>query len=533
MHSSPVSAAPRWATPRTPDRPSYGRDIGRVAEAVGFPPMPHQRLIADVASELVPADTPSGWAWAYGVVIITLQRQGGKSTLLGPVAHHRALIVPDGLTWITAQTGYDARDLWIEQAKHLERSPLAQLARFRRANGTESISWRNGSTYRPFPPVEEAMHGKANQLVFVDEAWAFDDDAGTALEAAISPTFTTTGGQLWIVSAGGTARSSWLLRHVLAGRAAVTAGVNTGIAYFEYGIPAELAPMIAAGVGPDVEDEAQAAAVEAILAHHPAAGYTLRHDALVTAARTMKPNEFLRAYGNFWTPGGERVVPEALWNAGRRDPRSLLAWPVPATPAAIGFAASPDHRDGAIVAAWRDGPGLPWRLDVIDARPGTGWLPERVREVVERNRPPAVGYDKAGPALDVAAELALDDLDAPLIPTSTQEYAAACAGLLRAIVNGSLTHPGQADLDNAVSVAARRVIGDGIWAWGRLKSGASIAALEAATVAMWAFDHRPAEAAAPAVVVRTGASSRRVAPPRRHAITGRGPFGQGNLGRPA
>lgn len=520
MHSSPASVAPRWATPRSPDRLSYGADIGRVAAGVGFPPMPHQRHIADVATELVPADTPSGYAWAYGVVIITLQRQGGKSTLLGPVAHHRSLIMPDGLSWITAQTGYDARDLWLEQAKHLERSPLGALAKFRRANGTESITWRNGSTYRPFPPVEEAQHGKANQLVFVDEAWAFDDEAGTALEAAISPTFTTTGGQLWIVSAGGTAQSSWLLRHVLAGRAAVTAGVDSGIAYFEYGIPAELAPLVAAGVGPDVEDEAQAAAIEAILAHHPAAGYTLRRDALLTAARTMKPNEFLRAYGNHWTAGGERVIPEALWNAGARDPASLHSWPTPATAPAIGFAASPDHRDAAIVAAWRDGPGLPWRLDLIDRRDGTGWLPARVREVVERNRPPAVGFDKAGPALDVAAELALDDLDgADLVGTSSSEYAAACAGLLRAVVNGALTHPGQADLDNAAAVAARRVIGDGVWAWGRRKSGASIAALEAATVAMWAFDHRGAEAASPLVATRAAPTRRRVAPPRRHAIT--------------
>ena len=518
----------RYATPRTPDRPTYGADIARVGEAVGFPFMPHQRLIADVTSEIVPdPETASGYRWAYGVVVITIQRQAGKSTMVGPVAHHRSLIVPDGLSWITAQTGHDARDLWLDMAKFLERSALASAARIRRANGTESVTWRNGATFRPFPPVEEAMHGKANQLVVVDEAWAFDDEAGTALEAAITPTFTTTGGQLWIVSAGGTARSSWLLRHVLAGRAAATAGVTEGIAYFEFGIPVELAATVAAGVGPDVEDEALEAATTAILEHHPAAGYTLRRDALITAARSMKPQEFLRAYGNLWTPGGERVVPAALWEAGARDPAT--AWPPPAAAPALGFAASPDHRDAAIVAAWRDGPGLPWRLDVVDAREGTAWLHDRLIEVITRNRPAAIGHDKAGPALDVAAELALTlaadrDLAAvELVGTSTSEYAAACARLLREVVAGGLTHPGQADLDNAVAVAARRIIGDGVWAWGRLKSGGSIAALEAATVAMHAFDRRPAAPRAPAVVTtgRRDATGRRVVPPRRHASTRR------------
>lgn len=495
--------------------------------------MPHQRLIADVSSELVPStETASGWAWAYGVVVITLQRQGGKTTMIGPVAHHRGLIMPAGKSWITAQTGQDARDLWLDMVTPLTRSPLGPIARVRRANGTESITWPNEATFRPFPPTEEAMHGKANQLVVVDEGWAFDDEGGSLLEAAISPTFSTTGGQLWIISAGGTARSSWLLRHVLTGRAAVQADLRRGLAYFEFGVPEDLAPAIAAGVGPEVDELDRTEAVEAVLAHHPAAGYTLRRDAVITAAASMKPGEFLRAYANIWTPGGERVIPEPLWQAGARDPASPTAWPPPAVPVGLGFAAAPDHRTAAIVSAWRDQPGGPWRLDVVEAREGTGWLLARLLEVIRRNRPRAVGYDRSGPALDIAAELALTDDDrieldlggAALIGTSGQEYAAACATFLRAVVTATLTHPGQAALDDAVAAAARRIIGDGIWAWGRLKSSASIATLEAATVAMRAFDHAPAEAPTPAAATRASRGTpppRRVAPPRRHATTRR------------
>jgi hypothetical protein len=489
--SWPSSVRPRWATPRSPDRPSYGPAIGRLAAAFGEPFMPWQQAVADVGTEMLPDGS-----WAYGVVIVHVQRQAGKTTLFGPVACHRCLTRPDAKAWLTAQTGGDARDTWLEVDKRVHRSPLRALVTSRRANGTEAMAFPNGATFRPFPPTEEAMHGKANELVAVDEGWAFSDEAGTALEAAITPTFTTTGGQLWIISAGGTAKSAWLLRHVLAGRAAAAAGVRTGIAYFEYGVDDDTAAAIAAGLDVEAGADAFEAAIEATLAAHPAAGYTLRRDALVSAARSMKPGEFLRAYANHWTRAGERIVPAALWDAGRR-----AAWPPPeGGRLALGFAASIDQRDAAIVAAWRDGAGGALRVDVIDARAGIDWLAPRLVELAGRWRPAAIGHDSAGPALDVADELSRARLSCELVPTSTRDYAAACSALLRAITTGTLEHPGQPALDGAVEAAARRLVGDGLWMWSRRTSSASIAPLEAATVAGWAFDHAPAPAAAPLIV---------------------------------
>lgn len=478
--------------------------------------MPWQRDVADVATELLPDGS-----WAYGVVIVHVQRQAGKTTLFGPVACHRCLTRQDAKVWLTAQTGGDARDTWLEVDKRVHRSPLGQLVSSRRANGTEALTFpATGSTFRPFPPTEEAMHGKANELVAVDEGWAFSDEAGTALEAAVTPTFTTTGGQLWIISAGGTINSAWLLRHVLAGRAAVEAGVRSGIAYFEYGVDDATAATIAAGLDPAAGEEAFEHAIELTLASHPAAGYTLRRDALVSAARSMKAGEFLRAYCNHWTRAGERVIPLSLWQAGARE-----AWPAPEVGRpALGFATSIDQRDSAIVAGWRDGPGGSLRLDVIDARPGVEWLAPRVAELAERWRPAAIGHDAAGPALDVADQLARQGVG-PLVATSTRDYSSACSGFLRHVMTGQLEHCAQPALDAAVDSAARRLVGDGLWMWSRRHSSATIAPLEAATVALWAFDHAPAQAAAPIIVASRprppAAPSRRRQPgaarPRRAA----------------
>src|SRR5690606_20372830 len=71
-----MSAPPKYATPRDPSRRTYGGEISRVAVALGKPPMPHQQLIYDVGTEL-----DSFGNLVYELVIVTLPRQSGKTTL--------------------------------------------------------------------------------------------------------------------------------------------------------------------------------------------------------------------------------------------------------------------------------------------------------------------------------------------------------------------------------------------------------------------------------------------------------------------
>jgi hypothetical protein len=503
-----VTAPPRYATPRSPDRRTFGPAIGKVAAAQGTPLMPWQQLVADVGNELLPDGT-----WAYRLVIVTIQRQGGKTTLLGPVNLHRAATRPRAKCWLTAQSRQDARDTMMDVVARVTGSPLAGLFDVRRSNGSEGLTCSaTGSTFRVFAPTEDALHGKANELVNVDEAWAFDAAQGAALEQAILPTFTTTGGQLWLVSTAGHGRSTWLREYVERGRAAVESGRREGIAYFEWALDPAHASTVAAGVGPDVDADTRARAVELVLAAHPAAGITLRPDALAGAMDAMSPGEFLRAYGNVWTAAADRAIAEHLWTGCA----NTVPW-VPPQPGlvALAFDVASDRRDAAIVAAWRDTDTGPVRLDVVDAHPGDSWLVPRLRELAARWRPQAIGYDQVGPALDVADQLQRGGLE--LRPTSSREYAAACAGFLSAVTNSQLVHRSQVALDDAVAAAATRPMGDGAWAWSRRTSTATIAPLVAATVAAWAYDHRPAPPVRPVVAVSRAASGR----PAARARSGR------------
>lgn len=464
---------------------------------LGTPPMPWQRQVLDVALEVLPDGS-----WAYRTVVVTVQRQSGKTTLVGPLHLHRAMTRPRP-TYLTAQKRSDGRDTWLDVVNRLRNSPLSQAARIRESNGDEGV-WMQpaGGAFRVFAPTEDALHGKANELVTIDEGWAFDDAQGSALEQAVLPTFTTTGGQLWLPSTAGHGGSTWLRGYVDRGREAVDQGRREGLAYFEWSLPLEVAAAVAAGL--DGTEDEQQAALDLVLAHHPAAGRTLDRGALQNALQLMTPDQFLRAYGNVWTSSADRVVPAHVWDAC-----ALTSWPAPQPrQVALAFDVAMDRSSAAVAAAWRDTDTGPLRVDVIEHHPGTSWLAGRVRELVGRWQPAAVAHN-GGPALDVADELARGGLQ--LQQLRAAEYVTACATFLGAVQDRRLAHAGRPALDDAVAVAATRPLGDA-WAWSRRGSTGSIAPLVAATVAGWASDHRPPPPSRP--VVAAG-SSRTPPPPRR------------------
>ena len=482
---------------------------------MGKPLAPWQRLVADVATERLPDGS-----WAYQVVVITVPRQSGKTTLITPFASHRCLICPDALTWYTAQTRQDARDNFGEAVKLLKRSPLKPpRTKVRLSNGSEGVTFPGGASWRVFAPTPDALHGKANEQVTVDEAWAFDGVRGLALEQAIMPTFTTTGGQLLIVSTAGTAESAWLLSYVERGRAAVAAGRREGIALFEWGVSDDVRDRVEQGLIDGVDNReapSYLAALDVILDAHPMAhdGGTLNLKALRTAAETMKPGEFLRAYGNAWTGVAERVIP-----ASAVADTTTSTWPKPVVPVALGFDVALDRSSSSIVAAWRDGPDGPLRFDVVNERPGTSWVPARLKALQDARRPVAIAHPGAGPGVDVADEAArLGVTFTPEAGLSTRDYVASCASLLAQLVDRRALHLGHAAFVAAASAAAKRDLGDGGWAWSRRESAASIAPLVAATVAAWAFDHAPTPVPTP--VVRSSSRTTTRATRRRRGAAG-------------
>lgn len=439
-----------------------------MAAFFGRPLMGWQSYVADVALEV-----DDDGRFVYRTCDVAVPRQSGKTTLFGFTMDHRALTVRGGRVWFTMQAAKDAVD-WLlnEHVPMLEPATASGEAHVRRAQGSEHVRWRrSGGLIRPFAPQPRSLHSKISDLVVVDEAWAFDALRGAALDQAIVPTQATKpSSQVWKVSAAGDDSSKWWLGSVEAGRAAILAGRTSGRCYFEWACPEELDPT----------DESSWPV------YHPAYGRTIGRDAMVSALDQLGRDEFARACGNQWSHVVTRAIPAEAWvQAG--DPHQ----PLPeANRLALAFDVAVDRSDASIVAGWRDETGVV-RWEVADSRPAAGWVASRLVELVDRWQPTAVGYDAAGPALDVADEAAR--LGLVLAPVKGAEYRAACAAVLAGLTDDPprLRYRPHVALDRAAGAAGQRPVGDG-WVWARRGTDVSLSPLTAATVASWAFDHAPA-----------------------------------------
>ncbi|HSS11153.1 MAG TPA: hypothetical protein VLL25_14800 [Acidimicrobiales bacterium] len=432
---------------------------------MGRPLMPWQRQVNNVALEV-----DDDGRYVYPLVIVTVPRQAGKTVDYSAVGQHRAFVLRRGRVWFTMQTGQDARDWFLEEHLPLL-APFDGRLTVRRTNGGELTRWHHsGGTFRPFSPSADALHSKVTDLVIVDEAWAFDPVRGRELDQAIVPTQATRpGAQVWKFSTAGTDASTWLLAAIEAGRAAVRAGRNTGVAYFEWSCPDDLDPC-------DETSWPQ---------YHPAYGRTIDRHAMLAALELLGPEEFARAYGNRWVHTVARLIAADVWLEAADVDQALPE----AGAVGLGFDVALDRTDACVVAAWRDEAGHA-RWEVADLKPAAGWLAPRLVELVASWRPCAIGYDAAGPALDVADGASRLGLD--LLPLKAREYAAACAQVLQELTDRRLHYRPHPGLDDAAAAAGRRALGDA-WAWGRRQTSASLAPLTAATAALWAYDHAPAD----------------------------------------
>lgn len=473
MSSNPPAAtpaaSPRFATKRNPERRTRGGEVAVLAEAKGKPLMPHQRLIVDVALEIDP-ETDNYW---YDLVIVTMQRQSGKTKLIGDVADHRCLTLPAARVWLTAQTGKDAAQ-WMcdEHMPTLQTSLLFKdKVHCKRPSSAENITWlHNGAKFSVFPPQRDALHGKQGDLIFLDEIWAHDEEHGEALKQAARPAMLTRkGAQLWVLSTAGDDGSTLLHDYVDVGRDAVT-DPNSRIAFFEWSIPEDA----------DAED------MDIILKHHPAYGHTVTRAALEAARKDFADDigGWARAYGNRPTHSRVAAFPANVWEK--------CGGPQISQPdrVAVAFDVTPSADRAAVAVAWRDADGNPC-VELTREGLGSDWVADHVIGVAKRFKCP-VTYDTAGiSTLAVADEIALRNTTVELKGMTTQEFATSCSVFAGAVLDGKLRHPNQAALNKAVQVASRRAILDGGWAWGRKMSSGSIAPLVASTVALWAFDHLP------------------------------------------
>lgn len=456
--ASPSQAVPRFHTPRNHERATYGPGIAKVSEAMGRPLMPWQRDFVDVATEV---DSETG-RFAYPLVVLSIQRQAGKTALNMALGVHRMLSIANARVWFTAQTGMHARDSFLEMARPAMLTPLGRILDLKRGAGDTRLEVHHTlSQFRPHPPTEDSLHSKQSDLNLIDEAWNFGEPQANALMAAITPTQATRPmRQTVILSTRGTAKSVWF--HGLIDQARV----DPRICFVDYGI------------GPD-DDPSD---LEVIARHHPAYGFTQDMATFEDAQTQLPPGEFARAYGNRETGAAETIWPMHSW-AAVQTAESIPENVTPTFAAAVSI-----DRSQTVIAAAAFVDGV-IRTAIIDARPGTAWAPARLDELDRKyGDRRGVFVPRRGPSANLADDAELAGVI--LAPMGSDDDVLAAGDLETLTVTGRIQIGSHPDLDAAFVNAAWRNVGDGARAFGRRASSGSIAAIEAVALAAYQAGHR-------------------------------------------
>lgn len=444
---------PRYATQRT-DRKTFGGRVGAVAERLGIPLMPWQRLVADVGLEYT-LNEKGEIVPAYREVIVTIPRQNGKSAMIFAWEIDRCLMwgVPQRVAY-TAQTGLDARKKVLEdQLPLLERGLFADaIKNVRRAQGSEGIDFLGGSQLDVLASTESAGHGRTLDLGIIDEAFK---DADDRREGAMLPAMTTRAdAQLLVVSTMGTDSSLYLNRKVAAGRQVVAAGDREAeIAYFEW----------AAAVDADIDDPATWRSCM------PAFDITVTERAVRHARQTMTEGEFRRAYLNQQTATEERVISADAWARVCGDASAD-------GPVVFAVDCNPERSFSTIAVSDLEG-----RTEIVEHDRGTAWLVEQTVRKAQRWGAP-VAYDPAGPAGVFGDEIAKHGIKT--IPIVGRDFAHACSFFYDAVADQRIHVRPHASLNAAVASARQRIAGDA-WVWGR-RGSEDLSPLVAATLAYFA-----------------------------------------------
>lgn len=433
---------------------------GRVAKAaellLGDELMPWQRQVVDVGLEI----DPRTGHFAYREIIVSVMRQNGKTTLVLANEVERCTVWPEPQRCVyTAQTGKDSKHkLLNEHVPVILDSPLGKLitppvGKIRRAADDTGVDFGgpNGGTIDALTSATASGHGRVVDLGVLDEAWK---DADDDREQAVLPAMATRPwGQLWVVSTKGTESSTYLNRKIKMGRAFAVEDPGSEVAYFEWSIP---------------EDE-NIYDPKVWWRYMPALGWTITEAAVAHAARTMKEDEFRRAFGNQQQQGGtEREIPAELWDRCQ-DPQAA-----PEGKVVFSVEVGPEREYAAIVAS--DGRAV----EVVEHREGASWVPGWFAEKSHRRSRPVV-IDKRGPAQSLVKELRKKRVK--VTELATDEVVAACGVMQDAIADARVAvRPSSQALDDAVAVVRKRPVGDR-FVWSRSTSEGDITTFFAATLA--------------------------------------------------
>jgi hypothetical protein len=457
------------AVPEAPG--SLGADASKLAEDAGLVLDPWQRAVLDGALGVV-----RGGAWAAFEVGLVVGRQNGKGAVLearelaGLFLFGERLIIHSAHQFDTSMEAFLRMEQLLEEAGLV--GQLKPRGGVSRSHGSEGFLLKSGQRLRYRTRTKGGGRGFSADCLILDEAMFLPESS----HGALLPTLAARPNpQVWYAGSAVdqmTQENGIVFARV---RERGHAGTDPRLAYFEWSVD---------GVNPDTLTVKEMSDPRLWQQANPGLGIRITLEHVANEQRSMDQRTFAteRLGVGDW-PATSRtagVFDQDVWEQ-LGNPRSDR-------PETVCFAvdATTDRSRATIAAAGYLGDGIA-QTEIVDTRPGTGWVVERLAELHDKHDPVAIVLDGRGPAASLLHEL--KEADVPVETVGASEYANACGLFYDMFDQRRLRHLAQPELNASVRAAAKRDLGEA-WAWSRRRSTADPSPLISATLAVWGVSTR-------------------------------------------
>jgi hypothetical protein len=446
---------------------STGEEACELAAMAGLEMDPWQRFV--LANAL--GEQPGG-LWAAKEVGVEVPRQNGKGGILearslaGLFLLGEKQIIHSAHEFATAEEALNRMEQLIDGCADLSR----RVRTIKHSHGQEGIYLTNGQRLRYKTRTKGGGRGFSADCVILDEAMVIPEE----MHGALMPTLSAMPNpQLWYT---GSAVDQESMEHgVVFARLRERAirGEATRLAYFGWSPPFEHPDEVSESAAVDPEVWAQA---------NPALGIRISPEHVAMEGESMDPRTFAverLGVGDWPTTRAEGAIINVKHWLSLKDPNSE-----PQDPVVFVYDVTPDRSGAAIGIAGHRDDGLR-HVEVVDHRRGTGWVCDRLVELVEKWEPAAVLYDEKSPAASLADRI--EKADVKLTPVNASEHAQACGMFFDAVDQRTVRHLGTPELVAALRGVVKRPLSEA-WAWSRKNSSIDISPLVAVTLALWGVE---------------------------------------------
>lgn len=406
------------------------------------------------------------YAATVGGVVLSIPRQVGKTFLVGMIIIALCVLTPGfKVLWTAHRTRTASMTFASLQAMVKKKKIWPHIKAIRTANGEQEIHFTNGSVIM-FGARDQGFGRGFDQVdaeVF-DEAQILTSKALEDMVPAANASRQPSGALLFFM--GTPPRPNDPGEEFTSRRLKAIEGRSKDMVYVE----------LSADRDADPDDLEQVAKANPSYPHRTPVESVLRMREQLTDEDSFKRE----ALGIWDAIDSSRVIDEESWG-NAADPASM---PIERLTLALDVPPSRSNASVSLSGMRADGR---WHVELDDTRKGVDWVIPWVKSRSEKNRLHAVVADEMCGLVEERKGkhyLIGTDIVVTLAAAEGRDMSIACAKYFDCVMDGSLFHADQPQVNVALSVATKRPLAGG-WAWNRKDAASDITPIVSQTLALW------------------------------------------------